>query len=166
MFEDEDYSDISDNGIVFKAAMFLLAKMNKGSERLVGEEIAKIIQHHSIGASIAVVLSTWMPDILYDIVLIVGLGLIWSMFYRINSHLGIPFTKNLIKSIVTIVFTTVVANFVGDLVFGIFFSFLPEGVGFIFESIIAGIVFYILYIATGIFYLKVLAIMAEEGNYS
>ena len=159
MFDDEDYSNISGSGMVFKAAMFLLVKMNKGSEILLGEEIAKIVQTHSIGVAISYILGLWMLESESDILIIsqlICIGFIWSMYYRINSKLGVPFVKNIFESIGIAVCTNIAMGIVVLIAEMIIFSIVPY-LGILVDTAIWGLLGYASALASGIIYLKILA---------
>ncbi|MBQ3350662.1 MAG: hypothetical protein IJG38_09705 [Thermoguttaceae bacterium] len=161
MSEGNDYSSSDD--LVFNAAMDLLKAMDKHGEKLMGKAIADIVKGHSAGATAASLASGWIPGAGGAIAATISAGFIWSMYYRINEKLGIPFSKNVVKSIGTGVCTNLASYAVGSVVISGALSLLP-GLGTIGAlALISGTVYSLTW-SSGLIYLKILASFARQNR--
>lgn len=161
MSSDYNSNDGGDD-LVLQAAFDLLDAMHKQGDKWMGKVISDIVKGHSVGATAAALAGGWIPGFGGAVATTMSAGFIWSMYYRINDKLEIPFTKNLVKSIGTAVCTNLASYFVGGLVLTTVFSLLP-GLGTLGALAIIGTTIYGLTWASGLIYLKVLAAIARSN---
>ena len=143
-------SDIS----ILRAAVELVRVLNRTVDANLPQEIADIVKFHSVGAAAAVA-SGWVPGFGGLAAVGINAGFIWTMYGRINSKIGLPFSENVVKSIATGIATNLAAGFTGSLVLSTLFSFIP-GIGSVGASAIVGGTCYALTLASGFVYLKLL----------
>jgi len=150
--------------IVEKAAEHLVHEIvNHGGHHLsqhLGHELAEIVHAHALTGAAAAVASGWIPGAGAVIATVVAGGAVWTMYGRINGHLDIPFSENLVKSLATGVATNLAGYFIGGAVVSTLLSFIP-GIGSVGASLIVGATGYALTVASGVVYLHVLAILAQ-----
>lgn len=130
---------------------------------MMGKEISSIVESHSVGSALASLASGWLPGVGATIATVAGAGFIWSMYYRINEKLGIPFKKNVVKSLATAIGTNLVvyaASAVGAVVLSTALSFLPGIGNFAASAIMAGFGFVVAW-TSGLVYVKVLSRFAH-----
>jgi len=144
-------SDIS----ILRAAVELVRVLNRTVDANLPQEIADIVKFHSAGAAAAAVASGWVPGFGGLAAVGINAGFIWTMYGRINSKIGLPFSENVVKSIATGIATNLAAGFTGSLVLSTLFSFIP-GIGSVGASAIVGGTCYALTLASGFVYLKLL----------
>ena len=133
----------------------LIEAMNKTVDENLPAEIAEIVKVHSAGAAAAGVASGWIPGAGGLAAAGLSAGFIWTMYGRINSKIGLPFTENVVKSLASGVATNLAAYFVGGLVISTVFSIVP-GIGSVSASVVVGATCYALTLASGYVYLKLL----------
>ena len=147
------------------AAQKLLTTMrhlDRGVDSCTPQEIADIIKFHSKGAAAAGVAAGWVPGAGGTAATVIAAGFIWTMYGRINSKIGLTFSKNILKTLASGIATNLAGCLVGSLVMNAVFSFIP-GLGNIAASAIAGGVCYALTLASGIVYLKILTNIFSAG---
>lgn len=84
------------------------------------------------------------------------------MYFRINSKIGVPFSKNIIKSLATAIGANLAAGAISSVVVSSVLSFVP-GIGNIAASaLMAGVAFSLTW-SCGLVYLKVLTRFAEAN---
>ena len=148
--------------LIGKAAVTLCKALHKAGPTVLGQEIADIVEKHSIGAAATGLGAAWLPGIGATAALATSAGFVWSMYYRINSKIGVPFSKNILKSLGTAVASNLVASAVGSVVISTALSFLP-GIGNVAASVLmAGVVFSLTW-SCGLVYLKILTRFAESN---
>lgn len=148
--------------ILVNAIKKLLIAMHKAGEEAMGKEIEGIVLRHSIGASATAVGSAWLPGVGATAATAACAGFVWSMFYRINSKLGIPFGKNVLKSVATAIGTNLAAAAVGSIVASTVLSFIPIVGNLTADLVMAGVCFGLTW-SSGLVYLKVLTRLASKG---
>lgn len=78
------------------------------------ERIERIITQHAAGSAATALgagLFTFaFPAASTVVDVLVSTGIIWTMYYRISSELGIPMSKNLLKTLGSACLTNIVAN--------------------------------------------------------
>lgn len=100
-------------------ALKLLNALDKHGKELIGEELAGIVKLHSIIYALLMLLHL-IPDIIHpDLVGWCFTIVLWGMYYRINSKIEIPFSKNIILSIVTGACINLVMGGLGYVIFTI-----------------------------------------------
>lgn len=150
------------NNLLVKAGFALCVAMHQSGAEAMGKKIATIVEKHAIGTSAAALGSAWLPGVGSSASMVACAGFIWSMYYRINTQLGIPFAKNILKSVATAIGTNLAAGAVGALAISSAFSFIP-GLGSIGASMIMAGTCYATTFASGLVYLKVLTRLAQSN---
>lgn len=150
------------NGLLFKASFALCKALRKAGPQVMGREIADIVDKHSIGASAAALGSAWIPGAGGAVATVAAAGFVWSMYVRINSKIGVPFSKNILKSLATAISANLASSVVGSVVVASALSFIP-GLGNIGASVIMAAVAFSLTWSCGLVYLKVLTRFAEAN---
>lgn len=148
---------------ILHAAEQLVHALNKAVDENLPAEIAEIVKTHSAGAAAAGVAAGWIPGAGGLAAAAVCAGFVWTMYGRINSRIGLPLSDNIVKSLATGVATNLATGFVGALVLGTVFSFIP-GLGSIGAAAIAGGTGYALTLAAGYVYLKLLTKLFLSGK--
>ncbi len=149
-------------GLLAKVAYALCKALHKAGPQVLGQEIAGIVEKHSIGAAAAGLGVAWLPGAGSTAALAACAGFVWSMYFRINSKIDVPFSKNILKSVGTAIATNLVASVVSSLVISATLSFLP-GIGSIAASALMAGVSFALTWSCGLVYLKVLTRFAEAN---
>lgn len=148
--------------LIGKAAVTLCKSLHKAGPVVLGKEIASVVEKHSIGAAATGLGAAWLPGVGATAALAASAGFVWSMYYRINAKIGIPFSKNILKSLGTAIATNLVASAISSVVISTALSFLP-GIGNIAASMLmAGVVFSLTW-SCGLVYLKILTRFAKAG---
>lgn len=150
---------------IVMAAQKLLTTMrhlDRSVDSCTPQEIADIIKFHSKGAAAAGVAAGWVPGAGGAAATVISAGFIWTMYGRINSKIGLTFSKSILKTLASGIATNLAGYLVGSLVLNAVFSFIP-GLGNIAASAIAGGVCYALTLASGIVYLKILTNIFSAG---
>jgi len=145
-----------------KAAYALCKALHKSGEEILGREIAAIVTKHSIGAAAAGLGVAWLPGAGSTAALAACAGVIWSMYFRINSKIGVSLSKNILKSVGTAIATNLASAVVGSVVVSSVVSLFP-GIGNVAASAVMAGVSYSLTWASGLIYLKVLTKLANRG---
>lgn len=153
------------NGLlIYKASYALCKALHKKGPQVMGREIADIVEKHSIGASAAALGVAWLPGAGSTAALAASAGFVWSMYFRINSKIGVPFSKNIIKSVATAIGANLAAGAASTVFFSTVLS-LPcfLGLGNVAASAIMASVSFALTWSCGLVYLKVLTRFAEAN---
>lgn len=147
-----------------KAGVALGKALHKASPQLLGQEISDLVEKHAIGAAAAGLGVAWLPAAGSTAALAVCAGFVWSMYFRINSKIGVPFSKHILKSVATAIGTNLAASAAGTVLFSTVLS-LPcfLGLGNIAASAIMAGVSFALTWSCGLVYLKVLTRFAEAN---
>ncbi|MBQ7653826.1 MAG: hypothetical protein IJS17_02005 [Clostridia bacterium] len=149
-------------------ASYTLVKMitEKGAESIsykvpddLAEQINKNVIGHAAAGAAAGVASGFLPGVGAVISTGVAIGAIWSMYIRIGNLCGIPFKKNLLKSIASAILANVITGIAGTLVFGVVSSFVP-GLASAVEAIVNFVAIY----AAGIIFIKMLTMLVEKNG--
>ena len=148
--------------LIVKAGIGLCKALHKAGPQVLGREVADVVEKHAIGAAAGSLGVAWLPGAGSTVALAVSAGFIWSMYYRINAKIGVPFSKNVLKSLATAIGTNLVASVVSSLVVSAAFSLIP-GLGNVAASAIMAGVAYSLTWSSGLIYLKVLTRFAEAN---
>ena len=151
--------------LIGKAAISLCRALHKAGPVVLGQEIAGIVEKHSIGAAASALGVAWLPGVGSTAALALNAGFVWSMYYRINTKAGIPFSKHILKSLGTGIATNLVSSAVGTMVgagIATAFTFIPLVGGIAASAIMASVVFTLTW-SCGLVYLKVLTRFAEAN---
>ena len=139
-----------------KAATAVVKAMHRHLDDELPEEIANLIKIHAIASAG----SAWIP---VPGAAMAGSAIaIWGMYYRINSKLGLPFHKNVVKSLASGVATNLMA-YVGILAVGEGLKFIP-GLGSALGAVVITAASYALTLASGYVYLRVLSRVLENST--
>src|SRR5690242_19200542 len=98
---------IRGEGRLMGMAVKLVVAAHKEIDDAMPEKLAKIVKLHSALA----VGAAWVPVPGVDIAACAAN--IWTMYYRINSELNMPFGENVVKSLASGVVTNVSAGYLG-----------------------------------------------------
>lgn len=147
------------SNVLIKAAVKICLAMHKSGAEAMGREISGIVEKHSIGASVAALGVAWLPGAGATAATAACAGFVWSMYYRINAKLGVPFHKNILKSVATAIGTNLAGAAVGTLVLSTVLSF--TGIGNVGSSFLMAGVSYAITFSSGLVYLKVLERLAD-----
>ena len=154
MFNTDDILEKSAEQLVKTLAY---REMDKIVDKHLPQELSNIVKLHSKIAAGA----GFIP--LPGAGLVVAAGNIWTMYGRINSKLNIPFSENLIKSIGTGFLTNLGSSYLGGLVIGTIFKFIPFAGSVMGGAVVAAVV-YGLTLASGVIYFKTLTILSQKEN--
>ena len=148
--------------LLVKSGIALCKSLHKTGPQVMGQEIANIVEKHSIGAAAASLGVAWLPGAGATAAMAACAGFVWSMYFRINSKIGVPFSKNIIKSLATAIGANLAAGAISSVVVSSVLSFVP-GIGNIAASaLMAGVAFSLTW-SCGLVYLKVLTRFAEAN---
>ncbi len=135
-------------------------------EKVGAKEIGDIVKGHAFAAAAAGLGVSWLPGAGSAVALAATVGIIWSMYFRINSKLGIKLSKTKLKSLASAMLTNIAASaitFLGGTVISIALSFVP-GVGSVLASVIMGGLDYAVVFVSGIIYMKLLTKLFKAGK--
>jgi len=144
-----------------KAAYALCAALHKTGPAVLGNEIAGIVEKHAIAAAAAALGAAWILGAGGTAAIAICAGFIWSMYYRINSKIGVPFSKNVLKSVATAICTNLATAAISSIVVSSLLTFVP-GLGTLAGELIMAAVTFALAWSSGLVYLKVLTRFAES----
>lgn len=159
---DTDSSLSSVDGLLIRQATNLVNAIDRTVDNHLPQEIANIVRFHSKGAAAAALASGWIPGAGGAAAVAISTGFIWSMYGRIGAKIGLPFRKNVLKSVASGVATNIATGIVGTIALSTAFSFVP-GIGSVGASVIAGATCYALTLASGYIYLKIMTKLFSEG---
>lgn len=152
------------DGLMMKAAFDLCKALHKVGPQVMGREIASTVEKHSIGAAAASIGIAWLPAAGATAALVANAGFVWSMYFRINSKIGLPFSKHVLKSLATAIGTNIAAYATGSVIGATVLS-LPVfmGLGNVASSAIMSALAFAITWSCGLVYLKVLTRFAEAN---
>lgn len=107
------------------AAQKLLTTMrhlDRSVDSCTPQEIADIIKFHSKGAAAAGVAAGWVPGAGGAAATVISAGFIWTMYGRINSKIGLTFSKSILKTLASGIATNLAGYLVGSLVLNAIYS--------------------------------------------
>ena len=139
------------------AAMEVAESMNKSVESSMPDELASIVKMHSRLA----VGSAFIPVPGGDMA--AAAANIWTMYVRINSELGLPFSDNVVKSLATGVVTNIGGAVAGTLVVGSALKFIP-GLGSLGGAAVMGTTVYAITLASGVVYMKAISALLNSSG--
>lgn len=127
------------------------------------ERIESIITQHATGAAAtalgAGIMTFAFPAAGTLIDVLVSTGIIWAMYYRVSRELGIPMSKNLLKTLGSACLTNIVANLGGVLLLELAATCVPV----IGVAASAAICYAITYLA-GYLFIKLLVNVFKAGK--
>jgi uncharacterized protein (DUF697 family) len=158
----ETEGELNVGGLLLGQAMKLVKAMDRAADRSLPHEIADIVKFHSKGAAAAALASAWIPGAGGAAAAVTSGGFIWTMYGRIGSKIGLPFGKNVLKSLASGVATNLAASVAGVIAVSTALSFIP-GLGSVGASVIMGATCYALTLASGYIYLKIMTVLFSKG---
>lgn len=139
---------------IFKAALGLVQELDGTVDRGLPEKLASVVKLHAKGAALCALAAAWIPGIGGILAIILSVVFIWSMYARINHKIELPFKQSLFKTILSGVATNLVMAGLSSLAASAI-SVIP-GIGTLASVIIMTAVCYMLLLASGFVYLKIL----------
>ncbi len=154
-----------DEALIHQARYLLLA-MDKTADGALPNEIAEIVKFHSKAAAATALASAWIPGGGGVAAALISAGFIWTMYGRIGTKIGVPFGKNVLKSLASGAATNLAGAVVGSVAISTALSLIP-GLGSVGASVIMGATAYAICLASGYIYLKILTrVFAKGSDYS
>lgn len=158
----ETEAELDVGGLLLRQAITLVKAMDRAADRSLPHEIAGIVKFHSKGAAAAALASAWIPGAGGAAATVTSAGFIWSMYSRIGAKLGLPFRKNVLKSLASGVATNLAAAVAGVIAMSTLLTFFP-GLGNVAATVIMGATCYALTLASGYIYLKIMTKLFSNG---
>lgn len=152
------------NEMVFRAAKTLLVVINKVSDETLPSRIARTSKKCAVVAAVATFFTGWLPVGGALVAAMVCAVAIWTMYVKINTAIEIPFSANLLKSILAAIGTNLAAYFV-TVAIATLVSFIP-GIGSLAAMILLAVATYAVTIASAYVYLNVLAKIFGKDSHS
>jgi uncharacterized protein (DUF697 family) len=142
---------------LLKVAVKLAVKAaNRGIDEVMPEKLAGIVKIHAVlGVGAA-----WVP--VPGASFAAAVASIWSMYYRINKMLNMPFRENVIKSVASGVGTNL-ARYLGIITVAEGLKFIP-GIGSLASALILSTAQYALLLASGYVYMKSLTLLLDKKS--
>ena len=152
---------MNDADVVLRCAKLLVKALDKLSDKALPAEIANVVKLHSKGAGVAGLAAGWAPGVGSTLAVATATGFIWTMYGRINSKLGVPIGKNILKTVASALCTNLAAYMAATFVGSTLASLLP-GLGSVAAAGINGAMVFALTWVSGLLYLKLLTILAVK----
>lgn len=146
-----------------EAATRLVEAVNKAADENLPRDLAEIVKGHAACATTAAVASGWLPGVGATAAVTISAGFIWTMYGRINSKIGAPFSENIIKSLAAGVVTNLAANAATGVALSTVFSLFP-GVGTLTAVAVIGSTCYVLTMMSGVVYMRLLTNVFNVGK--
>lgn len=147
---------------LFEQAKELVKAMDKTVDDNLPQNIADIVKFHAKGAAISSLGSAWVPGAGGAAAALACAGFVWTMYGKIGSEIGLPISKNILKSLASGVATNIASYVLGMIALSTAFSLLP-GLGNIGASVIMGGTSYALTLTSGYIYLKIMTQLFRKG---
>lgn len=115
----------------------------------------EVIEQHAIAGGAAGIGAAWLPGAGAAVATAAMTGIIWSMYYRINTKLGIKLSKNVLKSLASAMITNIIASAGGyllSLLGATLLSFIPVAGSFASMAIVAAANYGIVKISGELYY--------------
>ena len=127
------------------------------------ERIESIITRHATGAAAtalgAGIMTFAFPAAGTMIDVLVSTGVIWSMYYNVSRELGIPMSKNLLKTLGSAFLSNIAANLGGALLLELTATFIP-----IIGVAASAAIFYAITYLAGYLFIKLLVNVFKAGK--
>lgn len=144
-------------GQLTQAAFALVEAVNKITDENLPGKLAGLVKVHA-GIGVGCI---FIPVPGAD--LLAAFGNTWTMYVRINKELGLPFDKNLVKSIATGILSNLASNAAVLAVFGLGSALkIFAGIGTVASIAVMSATVYGATIAAGYIYMKALAALLED----
>lgn len=147
---------MSDLSHLAHAAYELVEVLDKAADDALPIEIADVVKLH---AKLAVG-SAWIPVPGADVA--AGAANIWTMYFRINSEIGMRFGESILKIIASAVATNL-ASYAAVLAVGGALKFIP-GIGSLGGAVVMSAALYAVTLTSGYVYLKALTALLKRGG--
>lgn len=128
-----------------------------------GEDMARIVRQHAIASTAASVASA-VPGAGTVACVIAQTSIVYTMYVRMNAHLGIRLRKNIVKSVASAVIANIATNaatVIGGIAASAVLSMIP-GVGSAASAIVMCSVSYATVMIAGLVYAKTLSALAKS----
>ncbi len=147
--------------IVLRSAKLLVKALDKVADKTLPTEIADVVKFHAKGAGVAGLAAGWAPGVGSTLAVATAAGFVWTMYGRINSKLGVPIGKNILKTVASALCTNLAAYMATTFVGSTLASLVP-GLGSVAAAGINGAMVFALTWVSGIVYLKLLTLLAVK----
>ena len=130
-----------------------------------GDRIAEIVEMHALGAAAAGLGVAWLPGAGSTAAALALVGFIWSMYFRINSAIGLKMSKTILKALASAVMSNIAQtamSVVGTWALATILSF--TGVANVASSLMMAALNYAIVTVGGIIYLKLLMGLFAAGK--
>lgn len=133
----------------------LLDAIGENKENITSQDLKKIVQFHAIGAGASSAAAGLVPGAGGFAATACYAGFVWAMYVRLSKKIGIPFNKNILKSLASAVITNIIGTAVTVLIATSVVSLIP-GIGSIAASAVDASLGYAVVYVSGIIYLNLL----------
>ena len=123
------------------------------------DRIESIVTQHAIGAAATGLAAGIIPGLSGILGILTSTGIIWSMYYRISQELGIPFTKNVLKTLGSAFLSNIFCNLSSLLLAELVCSFIP-GIAIV----ATGAICYAIAYLAGYLFIKLLVNVFKAGK--
>lgn len=130
------------------------------------ETADEVIEQHAIAGGAAGIGAAWLPGAGAAVATAAMTGIVWSMYYRINTKLGIKLSKNVLKSLASAMITNIIAaagGYLLSLLAATLLSFIPVAGTFASMTIVAAANYGIVKLS-GELYCVMIGLIAETGK--
>ena len=145
------------NEMVLRAARTLLVTINKLSDEALPVKIASSCKQCAMVSAVAAFFIGWLPVAGAGLAALVSAIAVWTMYVKINAAISLPFSSNLLKSILIAVGTNLLAYWL-TVVVATVISFVPF-LGSIVSMIVMSVATYAVTLSSAYVYLNILAKM-------
>jgi hypothetical protein len=147
---------------LLRAGYQLMMAMDRAVDSSMPEDLSAIIKTHAKVGAVAALGTAWLPGAGGVVANLAAMGTIWTMYARINDRIGLPFSRNKVRSLASGVAVNMAAYFVASTVFSTAFSMFPGMGTFGASSLMTGLA-YVLTMASGFVYIKILTRIFSLG---
>ena len=152
---------MNETDVILRSAKLLVNALDKVADKTLPAEIANVVKLHSKGAGVAGLAAGWAPGVGSTLAVATAAGFVWTMYGRINSKLGVPIGKNILKTVASALCTNLAAYMAATFVGSTLASLLP-GLGSVAAAGINGAMVFALTWVSGLVYLKLLTVLAVK----
>lgn len=143
-----------------KELLGLYNAYNKALDKVLPEDLCKIVKFHGLGAAVTSTGAGLLPGVGGVACTAVYAGFVWSMYGRLGKAIGLPFNKHILKSLAAGVATNLAAAAVTTLAVTAVASIIP-GMSLVAAAVYASLG-YAVVSAAGILYMKLLIKLAKS----
>ncbi len=150
------------NNAILKVGIRSLERYLKTEAKDMDEQIEKLIMKHALAAAGAAVASGWIPGAGSTIATGIAIGFVWSMYYRLCHLLNIHISKNILKTLASVIIAEVAA-YVGVILVATAAISLIPAVGNLSASWLCAVInFGMVYVAGYIFILMMAEVLKAK----